>query len=168
MQLRVHASWSLGSPDRLLLLCFFFPWLMTKKQVRGVPRGVLAAVHPGRAVPVHGVPHQQEQRKTFHAGIYIYVQHSICWDPHYRSHRSLRTNPLDRFLELDYSATKGLPTPNDTSPDSYIWTRSFPTPPLSALALFLLRSNRTLKVVPGGPMIAVVGPRGRLQRLYGG
>ena len=28
-------------------------------------------------------------------------------------------HPLDRFLELSYSVTKRLPTPNDTFPDSY-------------------------------------------------
>lgn len=30
------------------------------------------------------------------------------------------THPLDRFLELDYSATKRLPTPTDTFPNSYM------------------------------------------------
>lgn len=58
-------------------LLLFFVSFAVEKQVRGLPRGVLAAVHPGRALPVDGVPDEQEQRKTFHAGIVLPVDAAV-------------------------------------------------------------------------------------------
>ena len=57
-------------------------------------------------------------------------------------------HPLERFLRFNNSVAKRVPTPNRVRYRAAI-DEIFPTPPFSALAIFLLWTNGALKVGPG-------------------
>ena len=65
----------------------------------------------------------------------------------YRNHRGYRRPPGPTFKDQYTSVTKRVPTPNSTFSGAYLRDRS--KPPFSALTIFLLWSNRALKVGPG-------------------